>query len=60
MQQRPSLNVRLENERVLKTFTLRACTDIGKKIGELNDVANELEEVSQECKEMDLRMYDVK
>ena len=54
------MNVRLENERVLKTFTLRACTDIGKKIGELNDVANELEEVSQECKEMDLRMYDVK
>jgi hypothetical protein len=51
---------RLENEGVLKTFTLRACTDIAKKIEGFNEDADELEEVSQERKGMILRMHDVK
>ena len=44
----------------MKTFTLRACTDIAKKIEGLNEDADELEEVSQERKGVILRMYDVK
>ena len=50
---------KLQDEGELKTYTLRTCTDIGRRIGEWNETVNELEENTGGKKGMILRMYDV-